>query len=133
MVLVATPHPQLESSDFVTTLLREATASHLLEKLVSLSPPAAFNALWELYFHGKLHVSWLLMSLVYVWFVFSGKLNKLAVHPVANFVVSRAVERLDKDQLSTCLQELEGSWLKIISELDLCTTLCLYLTKPELP
>lgn len=48
-----------------------------------------------------------------------GKLDRLAVHPVANFVVARAIGRLNADQLRECLGELDSSWSKIISKLTL--------------
>lgn len=47
------------------------------------------------------------------------KLNRLAVHPVANFVVARAIGRLNADKLRECLGELDSSWSKIISKLTL--------------
>ncbi|KAG1836483.1 armadillo-type protein [Suillus tomentosus] len=43
-----------------------------------------------------------------------GKLTRLATHPVANFVVAKAAERLNPTQLKGALEELEGSWNKII-------------------
>jgi len=84
----------LESSDYVTTLLREPVASHLLERVVSLCPVPAFPSLWRLYFQGRL--------------------GKLAVHPVANFPVARAFERLDEDQFQAALSEMEGTWSKLL-------------------
>ena len=47
-----------------------------------------------------------------------GKLGKLAVHPVANFVVARAVMRLSEVQLQSALDEMDGIWSKLISELS---------------
>ncbi|KAL5488349.1 NOP9 [Sanghuangporus weigelae] len=95
--LISTTHEgsrgKLEPSDYVMTLLREATASHLLERLVALAPESAFDAMWDLYFVGKL--------------------NRLATHPVANFVVARAVERANDKQLSSVLEELKGVWPKL--------------------
>ncbi|KAI5122146.1 hypothetical protein M0805_000793 [Coniferiporia weirii] len=89
-----TPPEKSEPSDFVTTLLREPTSSHLLEKLLVLAPQSAFDVMWEQYFQGKL--------------------GKLAVHPVANFVVARAIGRSNAEQLTNALEELEGSWPKVI-------------------
>ncbi|KAL5527088.1 hypothetical protein ACEPAG_5879 [Sanghuangporus baumii] len=95
--LISTAHEgsrgKLEPSDYVMTLLREATASHLLERLVALAPEPAFDAMWDLYFVGKL--------------------NRLATHPVANFVVARAIERANDKQLSLVLEELKGVWPKL--------------------
>ncbi|OBZ71991.1 Nucleolar protein 9 [Grifola frondosa] len=83
-----------EASDYLSTLLRDPTASHLLETLVHRSPEKVFNMLWVTYFQGKL--------------------PKLAAHPVANFVVAKAFERLNAEQLDDACQELEGVSGKII-------------------
>ncbi|OCH95874.1 ARM repeat-containing protein [Obba rivulosa] len=83
-----------EASDYLATLLRDPTSSHLLETLVSHSPPKVFDILWLIYFKGKL--------------------SKLAVHPVANFVVARAFGRLSAEQLNEVCSELEGVYGKII-------------------
>lgn len=50
---------------------------------------------------------------------FQGKLVRLALHPVANFVVSKAVERLDGNQMKTILEELHASWTKAIRKHDI--------------
>ena len=84
-----------EASDFLGTLLRDATSSHLLETLVTKSSPQIFNLLWATYFHQKL--------------------SRLSVHPVANFVVARALSRIDEVQLGSAYEELGKSWQKIIS------------------
>ena len=47
----------MEASDYVTTLLREPVASHLLEQLVSLCSPDIFDLLWRLYFEGKVQIN----------------------------------------------------------------------------
>lgn len=47
--------------------------------------------------------------------VIAGKLSKLAVHPVASFVVARAIGRLTDPQLTAAIKELEGTWPKFIS------------------
>ncbi|KAH8105489.1 ARM repeat-containing protein [Cristinia sonorae] len=83
-----------EASDYVGTLLRDPTSSHLLETLVSRSPGKVFNVLWATYFQGKL--------------------PRLAVHPVANFVVAKAIMRLSAAQLSDACQELDGVTGKIL-------------------
>lgn len=83
-----------ESSDFLVTLLRDPTSSHLLETLVSRCPDWVFNQLWSTYFQGKL--------------------SRLALHPIANFVVSKAIERLDSNQIKETLTELNSSWGKAI-------------------
>ncbi|KAI6035570.1 armadillo-type protein [Pisolithus orientalis] len=83
-----------EPSDFLVTLLRDPTSSHLLETLVSRCPDYVFTQLWSAYFQGKL--------------------QRLALHPVANFVVSKSIERLDSNQLKDALKELSLSWDKAI-------------------
>ncbi|KAL4082064.1 armadillo-type protein [Scleroderma yunnanense] len=84
----------MEPSDFLVTLLRDPTSSHLLETLVSRCPDWVFNQLWSTYFQGKL--------------------PRLALHPVANFVVSKAIERLDRNQMKETLEALDSSWSKAI-------------------
>lgn len=37
---------------------------------------------------------------------FVGKLAKLAVHPIANFIVTEAIGRLDEDELEVALSEV---------------------------
>ncbi|KAG2151818.1 armadillo-type protein [Suillus cothurnatus] len=81
------PDEQLEASDYLVTLLRDPTSSHLLETMVSRCPDPAFTVLWATYFRGKL--------------------ARLATHPVANF-------RLNPTQLKDALEELESSWNKVI-------------------
>ncbi|KAG1753166.1 armadillo-type protein [Suillus lakei] len=88
------PDEQPEASDYLVTLLRDPTSSHLLETMVSRCPDPAFTILWATYFQGKL--------------------ARLATHPVANFVVAKAAERLNPTQLKGALEELEGSWNKVI-------------------
>ena len=84
-----------EASDFLGTLLRDATSSHLLETLVTKSSPSIFNLLWSTYFQQQL--------------------SRLSVHPVANFVVARALSRINKVQLGGACEELGKGWQKIIS------------------
>ncbi|GBE79200.1 Nucleolar protein [Sparassis crispa] len=88
------PSANPEASDYLSTLLRDPTASHLLETLVARSPSAVFDILWATYFKGKL--------------------SKLAVHPVANYVVAKALERVSSRQLGEACDELDGSFGKII-------------------
>lgn len=59
-------------------------------------PDDAFNALWRIYFKGKL--------------------SRLAAHPVANFVLAKALERVSETQLSDVFGELDGTWNKLIRE-----------------
>ncbi|KAG6861483.1 hypothetical protein C0995_015910 [Termitomyces sp. Mi166 len=90
-------HPDaiIEPSDYLNTLLRDPTSSHLLETIVTRSPDKAFVVLWDIYFKGKL--------------------PRLANHPVANFVVAKALERIPPEQLSEACEELKDTWNKLIS------------------
>ena len=63
---------------------------------MSRVPDDSFAAIWSIYFNGKL--------------------ARLAVHPVANFVLAKALERASVEQLSAAFKELEGSWSKMISK-----------------
>lgn len=86
----------IEESDYLGTLLRDQTSSHLLEIIVLRCPDNAFKLLWSTYFKGKL--------------------ARLSAHPVANFVLAKALERVSLDQLSEACTELDGTWGKLISK-----------------
>ncbi|KAI0637703.1 ARM repeat-containing protein [Trametes polyzona] len=88
------PGATAPESDYLMTLLRDPTASHLLETLVRRSPERVFDLLWQTYFVGKL--------------------SRLAVHPVANFVVAKAFERVSLEQLEAAVEELQGVAGKIV-------------------
>ena len=82
--------------------MRDPTSSHLLEVLALCAPPFVFRSIWTTYFVGRL--------------------PKLVTHPVANFVVAKAVERLESEEdLRTVWEEMGGisgsGWDKTISEL----------------
>lgn len=85
----------ITESDYLSTLLRDSNASHVLETVVSRCPADAFNVIWKTYFESRL--------------------ARLTIHPVANFVVAKALERVSEGQLSKALEELEGSWKRLIS------------------
>jgi len=78
-----------EASDYIATLFRDPTSSHLLETLVSRCPESVFCILWTIYFERSL--------------------KKLAMHPVANFVIAKALERANFEQLSYAMNELRDS------------------------
>ena len=84
------------ASDYVGALLRDPTSSHLLETLVFRLPDNVFEVVWKTYF--------------------TGKLSRLAVHPVANFVVARCLERVNGKQLREASEEIEGVAEKIYSQ-----------------
>lgn len=85
-----------EPSDYVSTLLRDPTSSHLLETLVRRLPQQAFDVLWTTYLDGKL--------------------GRLAAHPVANFVMARALEHASEAQLAKACEELHPVAEKIFSK-----------------
>lgn len=68
------------------TLLRDPTSSHLLESLVRHLPSSIFDVVWGIYFKSKL--------------------ARLSAHPVANFVVGKALERANASQLKDTCEEL---------------------------
>lgn len=96
MNLGENPDCKPEASDFLGTLLRDATSSHLLETLVARSSTPIFTLLWSTYFQQQL--------------------SRLSVHPVANFVVARVLSRIDEVQLGSVCEELGKTWQKIISK-----------------
>ena len=84
----------MDELDYVGTLLRDPNSSRLLEIIATRCPDDTFDALWKTYFKGKL--------------------PRLATHPVANFVVAKAVERLSEVQLSEACDELKNSWNRVV-------------------
>lgn len=104
----------MEPSDYLNTLLHDPTSSHLLETIVSRCPETAFAVLWSTYFHDE-----------------EGKggtrgrlLPRLATHPVANFVLAKALERANAEQLGEACEVLEGGgWSKLVSECLLVSNL----------
>lgn len=87
----------LEGSDYVGTLLRDPTSSHLLETVVRRLSTEPFGVFWNLYFKTKL--------------------ARLSVHPVANFVVCKALERATEKQLGDACEELHPAAQKLFGKL----------------
>ncbi|KAJ3990394.1 armadillo-type protein [Lentinula detonsa] len=85
----------IEPSDYLGTLFRDPTSSHLLEIVLSRASDKAFALIWNAYMKGKL--------------------PRLSVHPVGNFVVAKALERVDVIQLETTYEELQAVWEKMIT------------------
>ncbi|KAF8875333.1 armadillo-type protein [Gymnopilus junonius] len=88
------PSANVEESDYLGTLLRDPHSSHLLEIIVSRCSDNVFRSLWKTYLKGKL--------------------ARLGAHPVANFVLAKALERVSENELSEAYQELDGVWSKLI-------------------
>jgi nucleolar protein 9 len=80
-------------ADYLGTLLRDPTSSHLLETLVTRSPPTVFSTLFKLYFKGKL--------------------ARLANHPVANFVVAKVIVRANEEVFTSVVEELRSEFGKL--------------------
>ncbi|KAF9076613.1 armadillo-type protein [Rhodocollybia butyracea] len=85
----------VEPSDYLGTLFRDPTSSHLLETIISRASDAPFALIWNTYLKGRL--------------------SRLAIHPVSNFVVAKVIERTDASQLATTYDELENVWQKMIT------------------
>jgi nucleolar protein 9 len=88
--------PPRTQSDFVATLLRDPTSSHLLETLMTRAPSHVFDILWSVYI--------------------SAALPRLAVHPIANFVVAKALRRCNKTQLAEAVPGLRSVAGKLVGE-----------------
>ncbi|KAF5357660.1 hypothetical protein D9758_007464 [Tetrapyrgos nigripes] len=86
---------EIVPSDYLGTLFRDPTSSHLLEIIVTRSSDKAFSLIWNAYMKGRL--------------------ARLGAHPVANFVVAKALERASAVQLEDACEELKDSWEKIIT------------------
>jgi nucleolar protein 9 len=80
------------SSPYVSGLFVDPTSSHLSESILAHCSSGVFVRLWDLYF--------------------ADNLSRLAVHPVANFVVARGVERLDAETLEITISRLHATWSK---------------------
>ncbi|KIK65684.1 hypothetical protein GYMLUDRAFT_258395 [Collybiopsis luxurians FD-317 M1] len=85
----------IEPSDYLGTLFRDPTSSHLLETIISRASHAAFELIWNAYLKGKL--------------------PRLAIHPVGNFVVAKALERANATHLADAYGELGDTWVKMIT------------------
>ncbi|KAK0467762.1 uncharacterized protein EV420DRAFT_1501188 [Desarmillaria tabescens] len=69
-------------SDYIHTLLQDATLSHLLETIVTQAPQPVFDVLWGTYLCPE-----------------NGSIERLATHVVSNYVLARAVSRANPTQL----------------------------------
>ena len=68
-------------------------SSHLLETLVLRCPGSIFDIIWSTYLERSL--------------------RKLAMRPVANFVIAKALERAGLEQLTYTLGELRDALRKL--------------------
>ncbi|KAA1103169.1 Nucleolar protein 9 [Puccinia graminis f. sp. tritici] len=74
-----------ERSEFVEVSLRDVTASRVIEGILSRLSPALFSRFHSVYLVGRM--------------------GHLCNHPVANFVISRAVSRLDLENIRPAIEE----------------------------
>lgn len=77
-----------ESQPYLVSLLTLSTGTRLFETLLLHSPRAVFNKIWSTYFEGKI--------------------GKLAIHPMSNFVVAKAIERLDEQGIERVVMECKA-------------------------
>jgi len=97
-----------QSTEFLHTLMRDKTSSHIMESLLSHCPEPAFALLWDSHFKGKI--------------------ARLASHPIANFVLSKALEKIPAEQLKDVLEELTTMLSKAISKIFFSRYHVYYLT-----
>lgn len=92
-------HPEKtpEPSIFFDSLLREDAGSHLAEKVMMTCPDDIFSALWAAHFKNKI--------------------TRLANHPLANFVLSKAISRLGAKDFNDIMSDITADQIKsMISE-----------------
>lgn len=70
---------------YLPSLLTTQPGTHLLETILLSSPSQVFASIWELYFIGKI--------------------GRLAGHPTANYVIAKAVGRLDLAGVEAVVKE----------------------------
>ncbi len=88
IIIVSGKSLPAEPSSYIATLLKDTTSSHLLETVLTYAPQPVFDALWATHLCPN------------------GAAGKLAVHPVSNYVLARAVPRANEAQL----ESLGRSW-----------------------
>jgi nucleolar protein 9 len=81
----ADPDHEITPQPFPTLLLTSSTGTRLFETILRTAPEEIFKQIWKLYFEGRI--------------------GKLAVHPMANFVVARGVSRLRIEEIERVIRE----------------------------
>ncbi|KAK0436046.1 uncharacterized protein EV420DRAFT_1281317 [Desarmillaria tabescens] len=74
-------------SDYIHTLLQDATLSHLLETIIIQSPQPVFDVLWCTYLCPE-----------------NGSVEWLATHAVSNYVLAQAMGRVNPTQLGAMVE-----------------------------
>lgn len=77
-----------ESQPYLVSLLTLSTGTRLFETILLHSPLTVFEKVWSTYFEGKI--------------------GKLAIHPMSNFVVAKGVERLDGEGIDRVVTECKA-------------------------
>lgn len=75
------------AKQYIPSLLVSQAGTHMLEGILASAPQNVFDAIWELYFVGKL--------------------GRLAGHPMGNYVVAKGVGRLDVGGLERAVREVQ--------------------------
>ena len=73
---------------FIETIVRDQTASRLFEVMLAVAPDLLFASLWSTYLGGD-------------------RLSKLASHPVANFLVAKAIRRVDAQAIDVIVSTFQ--------------------------
>lgn len=82
-------------ADFIETLLRDTTGSHTLQNLIAVLPTKGKSSPFDSFYDTYL----------------KGRLAKLALHPMANFVVQTALERIsDSSRAEQVIADLGPSF-----------------------
>ncbi|CEH12120.1 Predicted RNA-binding protein, contains Pumilio domains [Ceraceosorus bombacis] len=103
--MAATSSIPSERSAHVEALLRDVVGSHLLQHVLGLLGPAAVRLFWKTYVEGRI--------------------GKLGVHPLANFVVASAIKRLpldsaeDHSEFEKISDEIAAAGPKLVGEAKL--------------
>lgn len=77
-----------ESQPYLVSLLTLSTGTRLAETILLHAPQPVFDKIWSVYFEGKI--------------------GKLAIHPMSNFVVAKAAERLDEAGIERVITECKA-------------------------
>lgn len=78
-----------QAKEYIPSLLTSQAGTHMLEAILQHSPSNVFDKIWELYFVGKL--------------------GRLAGHPTGNYVVAKAVSRLELEKVEGLVKEVQSN------------------------
>ncbi|MBW0546820.1 hypothetical protein O181_086535 [Austropuccinia psidii MF-1] len=86
--------PSYPRSEFVEVCLRDVTASRVIEGIISHLSPIYFKRFCATYFVRRF--------------------GQLACHPVVNFIIAKAISRLEKEELFSALEECKPKMINCI-------------------